>query len=116
MGGTAAVVTAATVASTLMTERSQRKDSYKAADRKMKIEEKRRKNVLEEQLAKRRAMIGSMGVSDSGSVLNSQSKVIKDSYNNINNYGAYESDSSYNLRMANKLTGNLLNMGSQMIK
>lgn len=53
----------------------------------------RQKNILEEQLASRRARIGSMGISASGSAMASQNRLVEDAYSNI-----AEDDNEYNLK------------------
>lgn len=55
------------------------------------VNRNRQKNILEEQLASRRARLGSMGISSSGSATASQNKMIEDAYNNI-----AEDDNLYN--------------------
>lgn len=49
--------------------------------------QQRKKNILEEQLAKRRASLGSLGISASGSEEAVQSKMVEDVYKDIANEG-----------------------------
>lgn len=66
----------------------------------------KQKNILEEQLASRRARLGSMGISSSGSAAASHNKLIEDTYNNIaeddneynNKYSEYYNNYQSNLR------------------
>lgn len=118
MGVGEAALIAATIASTAGTavvETQRRKDGYRQAKRKQEIDEKNRKNILEEQLAKRRAAIGSLGISSSGSVLSSQDKMIKDSYKNISQSGSYNSDAYYYSKMGMNLLNGANNVNG-MIK
>lgn len=121
MGGAVEVPTAIAIASavagtttTIVNENNKRRDALKQAKRKQEIDEKNRRNILEEQLARRRAIIGSMGISSTGSVLSSQNKLVSDSYKNMN-YGSYNSDALNYAKMGNNILNGISDV-SKMIK
>lgn len=86
--------------------REDNKRQLSAIRQQQEINRNRQKNILEEQLASRRARLGSMGISASGSATASQNKLIEDAYNNIaeddnaynEKYSQYYSDYQSNLR------------------
>lgn len=87
----------------------------------MRMNEIKKKNLLEEQLATRRARIGSLGVSSTGSAMASQKKLVSDAYRDIkmDNY-SYESKyassyNSYQSKMADQILGGV-DFGAKMIK
>lgn len=87
----------------------------------MRLNETKKKNILEEQLASRRARIGSLGISSTGSAMASQNKIVGDTYKDIglDNY-SYESKyagnyNNYQSRVTDQILGGF-DMGAKMIK
>lgn len=78
----------------MYSERKARTAELKNIRTQKAINEKKKKNILEEQLAKRRAKVGSMGISTSGSSIAVQNKIVSDAYEDIS-YDNHAYDTQY---------------------
>ncbi|MDD4556774.1 MAG: hypothetical protein PHE89_05575 [Alphaproteobacteria bacterium] len=84
MGATALTVAAvAAFANQKHTERKTRSAELKSIRRQQAINEAKKKNILEGQLAARRAKVGSLGISTSGSNVAVQNRLVGDAQREI---------------------------------
>ncbi|MFV0627162.1 MAG: hypothetical protein ACK5N8_07425 [Alphaproteobacteria bacterium] len=99
MGGTEAAIatgglnTAAKV-NDMYSERKARTAELKNIRAQQSINAAKKKNILEQQLAQRRAKVGSMGISSSGSSMAVQNRMVSDATKDIS-YDDYSADVAY---------------------
>lgn len=85
---------------------SQRNKSVRQARRQILAADRKRKNIIDEQLASKRAKLGSLGISSSGSSLAAQNKTIKDVYdNNPASYNNVGSRTDYYKNLTSQIMG-----------
>lgn len=83
LGGVTAGIGLAMTAYDLLQAASDNRKQLKKIRRQQLLNHQNKSNVLEEQLAARRARVGSMGISTTGSVAAANNKLIDDTYSNI---------------------------------
>lgn len=85
-------------------------------------EQQRKQNILEEQLASRRARLGAMGITSTGSAEVSQGKMIDNVYQDISednedyNNQYSQLNKEYNTKVRQRLLENVLGTTSKVIK
>lgn len=83
LGGVTAGIGLAMTAYDLLQSASDNRKQLKKIRRQQLLNHQNKSNVLEEQLAARRARVGSMGISTTGSVAATNNKLIGDTYRDI---------------------------------
>lgn len=113
LGGITAGLGIAMTAYDLLQSASNNRKQLKKIRREQLLNHQNKTNVLEEQLAARRARVGSMGISTSGSVTAANKKLIGDTYNDIvtDDEAFNDQYSSFNNEYKEKLRKQYLNAG-----
>lgn len=113
LGGITAGVGMAMTAYNLLQSASNNRKQLKKIRREQLLNHQNQSNVLEEQLAARRARVGSMGISTSGSVEAANKKLIGDTFSNlaIDDQAYNDQYKSFNDEYKEKLRKQYLNAG-----
>lgn len=88
MGGIGTAITAGLSAVNLLNEANAQSKQLKQMQKEYEYNQKKRKNLLDAQLASRRASLSSMGLSSSKSALAAQQRELKEGYDDL----AYNND------------------------
>ncbi len=94
MGGVSEAVSVGTGVTSMISSRNAQKDEMNNIRKQQQSAVNNRKNLLDQQLASRRAMLGAMGVSMDGSNQSGQQKIIDEGYEDIYDTN-YQYDNRY---------------------
>lgn len=122
MGGIATAAQIGLGAVNLINANRTSKQKIKYDDTQQKINNQNRKNLLEEQLASRRAALSAMGLSSGKSALAVQNRLIDDTYDDIKNNTLLTeqrkktADEERRTSLTNNLLGLTVDTASKLIK